>query len=65
MRLSDWKWEYECEPSDDIVLAAAYLEARGLQFLSDFGLDNAVVKAEARMRLEAMECGSTTPPTEA
>jgi hypothetical protein len=64
MRFCDWKWEYEFEPSCDVVLAASYLEARGLQFLVDFSLDNAVVKAEARMQMEAMECGPTTPPTE-
>ena len=55
MRFAEWKWEYEHEPADDVCLAAAYLEAQGLQYLVDFGIDNAIVKAEARMQMRAME----------
>ena len=54
MRFADWKWEYEQEPTDDVCLAAAMLEARGLQFLVDFGVSNAVVKIEARLQMEEM-----------
>lgn len=52
MRLSDWKFDYAGEPSDDVVMAAAYLEAKGLNFLTDFNVHNAVEKAEARMQIE-------------
>ncbi len=55
MRFADWKWDYDCEPSDDVCLAAAYLETRGLVFNADFNAGNAVVKAESRMQMEAME----------
>lgn len=54
MRFCDWKFEYADEPSDDVVMAAAYLEAKGLTFLVDFGYDNAIEKAEARMQIEKM-----------
>ncbi len=37
---------YEDEPSIEVVLAASYLEARGLRFCVDFGFVNAVAIAE-------------------
>lgn len=55
MRFADQKWEYDFEPNYDTCVAAAYLEAKGLVFLNDFNVQNALVKAEARMQLEAMD----------
>jgi len=64
MRFAEWKWDYDCEPSYDVCLAASMLESRGLQFMTDFTVKNAVVKIEARLQMEVMGCGLSTPPTE-
>ena len=54
MRFADYKWTH-CEPSVDVILAAAYLEAKGLVFGVDFEVKDAVEKAEARMQIETAE----------
>lgn len=40
------RW-YQVEVSDDVVLAASYLQAIGYRFGIQFGVDNAVELAEA------------------
>lgn len=50
MRLDEYcsimKVSIEDEPSDLVVLAASYLQARGFKFCVDFGYENAVFLAE-------------------
>ncbi|HWF62963.1 MAG TPA: hypothetical protein VN666_22005 [Nitrospira sp.] len=45
---------YECEEDlpDDVILACAFLEAKGYEFLSHFNLCNAVDVAEQVYRAE-------------
>lgn len=42
------------EFSDDIILAASYLQAKGLRFCVDFGYQNAVPKAEEMYRQDVL-----------
>lgn len=42
----------ENEPSDEVVLAASYLQAKGLGFCSHFGFENAVKIAEEMYQAE-------------
>ncbi len=54
MRFAECKFFYGEEPSYDVCLAAAMLEARGLVFQFDFTVSNALVIIEARLQMEAM-----------
>jgi hypothetical protein len=47
MRFVEYCEQFKFEPTDSQLLACVWLEARGYEFLIDFGYENAEMKADA------------------
>ena len=49
MRVTEYCEVYKFEPTDNQLLACVWLEARGYEFLVDFGYENAETKVEGAL----------------
>jgi hypothetical protein len=48
----EWRDKLELKTTNEQDIACLYLEGKGLEFLVDFGYENAIEKAKAIMRKE-------------
>lgn len=51
MKIAEFCEQMGVEVSDEVLLAACYLQARGLRFAVDFGIENAEAMAEEIYRV--------------
>jgi hypothetical protein len=55
MKIEEYCRLMHVEFPDDVILAASYLQAKGLRFCMEFGYENAIQKAEELYRVSTRD----------